>query len=206
MIYSNKHKFIFTAIPKTGTRSIYQILKGNYSAELYKEHYNLIPKEYKNYYSFTIVRNPYDRFISMWWSTCKRQPDKNRKASAGSNFIELAGSNKAVDLLRYMNNNKYTDRGSELFSKQADYLKNNRFDKILYSETLNSDFKTLPFLENTIELPIINTTTSIWGNNIIARKSNPFEYIDSQEILDLINNYYKEDFEILTNYKKIEKL
>ena len=51
MIFSKEHKFVFVAIPKTGTRSVYNIMQKNYGAVRYQEHYKFIPDEYKDYYS-----------------------------------------------------------------------------------------------------------------------------------------------------------
>lgn len=204
MIYIEDKRVVFVAIPKTGTRSVYQILRNNYGAKMHKEHFPVIPNHLKDYYSFTIVRNPYERVVSMWWSTCKRdqQINKERKASAGSNFTELAGSDKLVDLLKYMIKDPYNGKGSELFSKQSDYLRDNDFDKILMNETLTEEFSKLPFLDNKERLPRINTTTTTWGANTQPRNPDPFHYID-QECLELINEYYAEDFIYLKQYTMI---
>lgn len=72
MIISNKHKVVFVAIPKTGTRSVYNSLRNVFAGELYKEHHKVIPKEYRDFFKFTIVRNPYDRIVSVWWATTHR--------------------------------------------------------------------------------------------------------------------------------------
>lgn len=205
MIYSKEKKVIFVAIPKTGTRSVYKNLIENYGAELYREHFPIIPEEYKDYYSFTIVRNPYDRLISMWWSTCKRDISKKKREGAGDNFRKLAGGSELIDLLKWMNTIKYDGKGSELLSLQSEYLKNNKFDIILENEKLNNQFSNLPFLTNNKQLLKINTTTGTNNHNSISRNPIAFHYID-QECLELINKYYAEDFDMLPQYKKIEKI
>jgi len=204
MIYNQEKKIVFTAIPKTGTRSVYQVLRGKYDFQMYKEHCTSIPEYMKDYYSFTIVRNPYDRIVSMWWSTCKRDLIQG-KNNAGDNFRKLAESDNLADLLKYMISNPYDGKGSELFTKQSDYLKHNRFDMILTNENLNEEFKTLPFLNKGESLPNINSTTTNWGRNTNPRKSDSWNYIN-QEVLDLINEYYAEDFEMLPQYEKILKI
>ncbi len=95
MIISHAHKYIFFAVPKTGTHSIREALRehkgsdaweqqmlfgrdvmpvpalaaighGHISAKQLKPH---IPEEmWSDYFKFAFVRNPYDRFISSFFS------------------------------------------------------------------------------------------------------------------------------------------
>jgi hypothetical protein len=86
MIISNEHKFVFIHIPKTGGTSMTMMLaphlKGKSSLSqagrgwqnkfhqnglhggIKENHYN----SFKDFYKFVIIRNPYDRFGSMWRS------------------------------------------------------------------------------------------------------------------------------------------
>jgi len=92
MIISNKHKFIFVAIPKTATHAIRFALRKHLDEKTDWEQVGLFVKKtlpveslaklgnghikcteiqpflgtkiWNNYFKFTIVRNPYDRFIS----------------------------------------------------------------------------------------------------------------------------------------------
>lgn len=92
MIISNKHRFIFVAIPKTATHAIRFALRKHLDDKLDWEQVGLFVKKtlpfeslaklgnghikcleihpflgeetWCNYFKFTIVRNPYDRFIS----------------------------------------------------------------------------------------------------------------------------------------------
>jgi len=200
MLISHKHKFVFTAIPKTGTRSVYTVLKKHYDGEVYKDHHTIIPDEFKNYYSFTVIRNPYDRIVSMWWATCKRELS-TEKTYLGDDFRVLAGSDKLEDLLSYM---LKTDRKNNLLSKQNDYLKHNRFDCLLRNEKLNEQFKDLPFITGDEDLPRVNSTTIIGGRTVLTRDPDPFVHINSKS-LKLINEYYAEDFNVLP-YEKVTKL
>jgi hypothetical protein len=60
----DKHKCIFFHIPKSAGSSIYKALDGKgYST--HKKH--LISKENENYFKFTFVRNPFDRFVSTYF-------------------------------------------------------------------------------------------------------------------------------------------
>ena len=84
MLISHKHKFITIDIPKTGTRSLRESLvpleiidtvgAPNESAEFYQHdtaecaHSQFIKNNWKweDYYSFTIVRNPWQRYFSFF--------------------------------------------------------------------------------------------------------------------------------------------
>ncbi|WP_338426857.1 sulfotransferase family 2 domain-containing protein [Sphingopyxis kveilinensis] len=91
MIVSHQHRFIFVAIPKTGTHSVRQALRAHMGdgdmeqARLFVEKSFPIPEiarmghghisfaeirpflgedQFTNYFKFAFVRNPFDRFIS----------------------------------------------------------------------------------------------------------------------------------------------
>lgn len=91
MIISERHKFIFVAIPKTGTHSIRRALRPHLGgddleqvqlfvrkqfpisdlARLGHGHISLMqlkpyiePDKFENFFKFAFVRNPFDRFVS----------------------------------------------------------------------------------------------------------------------------------------------
>lgn len=82
MIISHKHKFIFFCNMKTGTTSIEKVLEPFQEGKEYnfdiKGIYNgkhvppviikaCLPQDiWNNYFKFTFVRNPWDRFVSGW--------------------------------------------------------------------------------------------------------------------------------------------
>lgn len=91
MIVSHQHRFVFVAIPKTGTHSVRQALRAHLGpddieqvglfvnkrfpydelAQIKHGHLSLQQvrpflreENFKNYFKFAFVRNPYDRFVS----------------------------------------------------------------------------------------------------------------------------------------------
>lgn len=91
MIVSHQHRFVFVAIPKTGTHSVRQALRAHLGSEDIEQvglfvnkrfpyaelaqikhgHLSLLQvrpflgeQEFSSYFKFAFVRNPYDRFVS----------------------------------------------------------------------------------------------------------------------------------------------
>lgn len=202
MIVSKKYNFVFTAIPKTGTRTICRVLMDNYDAHsVGNEHGQIMPVGCKDMYSFVVTRNPYDRAISMWWSTCVRE-----QTGQGKDFKKYANSSTLEGLLKWMitlpESSKNTGSGM-LLTTQSAYFKNNKYDKILSFENLQDDFNTLPFLKNSIILPRLNSSSKVWGGNKIPKESDYTKYL-TPAIIDMINLYYEKDFELLTQYEKLK--
>jgi hypothetical protein len=105
MIVSRKHRFIFVAVPKTGTHSVRQALRSHMGqddmeqARLFVEKEFPIPElaalkhghlsfeqvspflgeeDFGNYLKFAFVRNPFDRFISYCSFATSRQGSFDR--------------------------------------------------------------------------------------------------------------------------------
>ena len=72
MIISNKYKFIFIAIPKTGTSSVESVLNKfstNKMQDTNKHYYlhQLTDFRVDDYFTFTFVRNPWQRHLSTYF-------------------------------------------------------------------------------------------------------------------------------------------
>ena len=74
MIISEKNNYVFVSTPKTGSHTMFKILQEQYDGVRYgpSNGYNfhewVTPVQYKNYFHFSTVRNPYTRFVALWWS------------------------------------------------------------------------------------------------------------------------------------------
>ena len=216
MIYNKELKYVFVAIPKNGTRALYKVLRQKYNAigysidggKTYEDHLHIVPKEMKDFCKFTSVRNPYERFISMWWSTCKRP----LKPGAGASFRTLAGGNDIKTVLSWMIKCKHENKinkeniwGHQLLLTQSTYLNQTNFDVILEVENLDKDFLTkLEFTNPNEIITRENSTVISTKNNGPARSKNIFDHIKDNETLDMINYYYAEDFNNLPQYNKLK--
>ena len=178
MIVLNRYKAIFICVPKTGTRTIMQILNSRFGGSGIGEHKKILPKKYKDYYTFVVSRNPYDRICSGYYSTCIRGDCdkygfKNR----------LGKNNNLENFLIHINP----------IPKQIDFYRYNKIDKILEFDNLEKEFNELPFVKDYIKLPVVNST----------KYDRPhWTKILNKKTIHLVNKIYNEDFDLL-NYKRI---
>lgn len=193
MFVCPKYKALFVAIPKTGTRSVYDILLGKYEGYVHKEHEQIIPEQYKEYFSFITVRNPYDRACSEYWSTCH----KGLGVCYGG-FQEKFEQKNIPNTLE----NFLSFRLGLLWIPQYKFYENNRIDQILRFENLQNDFKTLPFLTDHIELPKINTTT-VYIEGKYHNIRPHWKKLITPKAGRIINEFFAKDFEMF-NYEKID--
>lgn len=158
MIISHKHKFIFFAIPKTGTHSIRFALRP-YLADEDEEHVSLFhnarlkiddfkdranghmsvqeirpyitDKVWNTYFKFCFVRNPWDRFVSTVFF-------KNEHVQKEDKY--------AFPLMKYTID-KETNNTSFFYQPQTTYLVNDAgnlaMDFIGRTENMQADYETI---------------------------------------------------------------
>jgi len=194
LVGNNKFKYVFIAIPKTGTRSIYNVLRREFEGHLIRDHEKKIPEKFKGWFSFTVIRNPYERLVSAWWSTTQRGVDPK-------GFIKRLKGNASFENFCKNLPSLETVRSAPHLTPQFQWL-NNDFDKIIEYENLEEEWLKLPFNENKVQLIHINSTRKLEGErNKIVRKHYT-EYLNPT-IIDIINKFYAKDFKQL-NYKMIK--
>lgn len=189
MFYSDNPKIVFVALPKTGTRTIYDILTKHFNGKLYQEHHDVIPTNMVDHFSFCTVRNPYDRACSMWWSTSMRGLDKRgfvKKAKAKGWDNTLTSFMRVVDA-----GGIGQDR---ILRTQEMFITPNRIDAKLRFTHLEEDFNKLPFVTEPIKLPSLNMTKEKTGPNPHARP--PWEQMMTREVVQLVNKVYGKDFKV----------
>lgn len=193
MFICRDYKVIFVAIPKTGTRSIYTVLKEQFGGQLLSEHARDIPKQYDSYFSFCVVRNPYDRVCSDYWLRCHRSNDKYQFRNK---FKQRNLDNTLENYISIFQNESFSSK-----FPQADFYEGNDINQVLRFENLQEDFNTLPFVKTYVDLPISNPTTAKTKANITIRPA--WEEMITPEAGRIINNLYDKDFKLF-NYEMLE--
>jgi hypothetical protein len=170
--------------------------------ELQGNHRLDIPSKYQHYFKFCVVRNPYSRVVSHWYSGSQRGV-----ATEKYRFEEVIGDTSFESYLEYLlNKESYSDRLNWPFEvRQVDYMINT-YDKILSFERLDSEFRKLPFFKRKTQLLQINPTVTEWEKNPVVR-DHWTSYI-TEASLKMINNYYAEDFDNFRYpmYKTVDEL
>ena len=65
MIVSDRYKYVYVAIPRTASKSMNHWLLDHYQGRTHGRHHQMdVPEEASDYLVFTIVRNPYDLWVS----------------------------------------------------------------------------------------------------------------------------------------------
>jgi hypothetical protein len=115
-VIDHENKFIYIAIPKTGTTSIQAFLKNiisDNSIIVYSNKPNNIGlckhsdaktissviKNYSDYHSIAVIRNPYDWYVS--WFTY-RQRDKSKFSSKNMSFKEYLNEQPMKEILSWI--------------------------------------------------------------------------------------------------------
>jgi len=170
----HKPRALFIAIPRTGTRSMYRYLQEHQGGELVRDHEIGVPAEYVDYYRFAVVRNPYDRAISMWLYL--HQPEVT-----GLGFAEWVARITAPNYTPYDRNTPWAEWGW----KQSYFLKGQRFEQVLRFEDLQVGLMALPFTSVGDSLP---------HENRVVGRGRWQHYMGPAEV-KLVNEVWDEDFE-----------
>lgn len=191
----HKNKTIFIHIPRCGGTSIEKALTGldywdinptlkHAPANIYK---NLFPNYWDEYFKFSIVRDPYSRFRSLW----KYRNEYGLSLDAEGKicirqYVDYFGPKKIVELqknlkhsglqIEYLEVKKY--KKNQVY---GNYL-NEPIDKIYHFESLPIVFSELSKKFN-IDLPIIHHEKALEPPPELSKKS-----------ISLINDICSNDF------------
>jgi len=162
---------------------MYKVLKQNFRGTRFPRTHRRIRPEDKGYTSFCVVRNPYSRMVSWWWSVIrnstrdryghKKELRRHRLPETLPGFLQLWETKTST-------------------SQYAPVKNNGGIDYVLKLETLEHDFNTLPFVTNHIAIPHVN-----------KKKHPPWQELLDPESGRLINRIYRQDFEFF-DYEMME--
>jgi len=176
MIQNDEHEYVFVSTMKCGTHTMYELLKGLGGRRVGGFHTcdpRLIPL---GYFVFTVCRNPFTRAVSIWWSTCVRD-DRYR-------FRRFMPDWKSFEcfaecLLRFKNKPPHI-----LLATQTKWHGPVVFDRYLKLENLEPEFNALPFVQDHVVLPRLNTSTY-----------KDYWEAYTPDAIEMVREWGKEDFE-----------
>jgi len=186
MIVSNDYNFTFIAIPKTGTRSLVKILQNEYNGELIAkyEHFTDVPDIHKTRFTFTTVRNPYERICSAYWFSLKDPSHLHKQW-----MQDMKSKKLKFTLENYLQTIKdYTGTYHHPGIQQSLYFKHIKYDKVLRLEHINNDFNSLPFVKTPVAIPR--------NNSSFSKAAVRQEELLTPKVIELVNEIYQDDFKL----------
>ena len=201
MLISHKHKFITIDIPKTATRSLRETLlpqnvidivgDPNFNADFYQhgtamqcsESLQKLNKNFSDYFSFVIVRNPWDRYYSFFkYFKEYAEKYKNKDASIKWNTLEITQGKLCEEL--------FANKTDEIVLRniiinnpcQSDYYADEKTEimvsHIAKFENLNKEFELLCNQVNVNYFPLFH------GNKSVIKSS--YYNIYTKETINLV--------------------
>ena len=151
MIISHKHKYLFVALPQTGSTAISRELKENYAGErilfkhaTYEDFLKIATPEEKEYFVFSCVRNPLDYAVSQYF---KYVTDHKHKYTDPNRLKRLRGIvaqlyRQRFDFVRQHQPTfaSYFERYYRTPYSNWSMLSHKNFDFIIRFERLQDDF------------------------------------------------------------------
>ena len=91
MIVSQGFRFVFVSTPRCCTETMYTVLQDRYGGVRVSTlaHDNYIPQQYREWFTFSIIRNPFDRAVSLW-AWFRRYPRVMAALGADKSFDAFA--------------------------------------------------------------------------------------------------------------------
>lgn len=195
-----KYKSVCVGIPKTATSSLFDTWKNEIDIE---HNHNTLLQDYdeygydniKDFYTFTIIRNPYDRFVSMAHQYFR---DENHDPTTDCNVVASYLVEKDLSELRRLNEMFLPHHYFVCDENQNLLVKNHwLFDRIeltyrAYATDYNQKTQDGIFMPRTLSF------TNVSG----ARIGKKWEDEINDDTIRIINDVYYNDFEIF-KFKKI---
>lgn len=181
MMFCPAIKAVYTAPCKTATQTMFEVLREWYDGTLLANvnmHDPRIPPQFHDWFSFITVRNPYDRAVSLWWSTTQRTVDKYQ-------FRQLCP--RPDDFTSFCQWLATDAPDRDLTWTMSQYVKLERIDAILHFETLQQDFA---------KLPLYRGEPGTWPHeNQTINSREPWQHYMTDEAAMWVQRWAGEDFD-----------
>lgn len=183
----DKRRFIFIHIPKTGGKSIGNLIGTNIANHLKLSDYEAIlgKEKIQKYSVFTIVRNPEERFLSAWRYILNGGNGSKEDAQL-KNYVTSLSASASNFAIHHLHTQEFAQqlffRPQNVFLRWSDGM---FYDEIIVCklESLDHDISSLPISElKNRKIPHLNRTTR--NNESI-----------STEAMEAIREFYKNDYD-----------
>ncbi|HET6442542.1 MAG TPA: hypothetical protein VFH53_09210 [Phycisphaerae bacterium] len=185
MIVSKARKFCFVSTPKCGTNSLYAVLQAAFVGVRQPPgfHRNTIPAGARGLFRWTVVRNPFARAVSIWWSTVKNP--KNRRV-ARAELLKAKGRDDLEAFMEWILEGPAESLARRcLRQNMTDWLRPAEpFQAVLHLERLEQEVLELPFWKP-VPLPHLNRSDG----------RPPWRTFITSRARDLVLAWAGEDFE-----------
>jgi hypothetical protein len=145
------------------------------------------PQDLQDYFTFSVVRNPYDRMVSLWLWGCKS--------------VYKTGFDQFVNDVA---NNKYQDFNHVRYRSQAEWISDAdgqvKVQHLLKYETLAHDFANFLKQLNIEPFPLLVRNTALDRSNKKRKKFQ--DYYTSNTTRQTVEDIWAVDFQMF-NYEKI---
>lgn len=179
MLVSKKYNFVFIRNPKCGSRSISKILCDYEVEEIGHYHDWMVPEKYKNYFVFSVVRNPYTRLKSAF---CDRIKSWNYH---GDNYKKNCKIYSSLFTGIPLSFEDYcVEKNSDYWKLQNKTLSQNNCPiNILFFENIHNELKNLYFIKKEFNFPHI------------GKSDDSIKINSTNKSIENIREIYHDDFE-----------
>ena len=179
VMIGEENKFAFVSCPKTGTHTMYEVLPRFGGKRFAGMHHRRVPRGATGFCKFGIVRNPYSRAVSAWWSNVQRP----LRSGAVPRQRGLHGHD-LIHFAEYLLTQSEHPGKPQLFGNQSRWYHGTPLDVMLRTETLEQDFNRLPFVGEHVTLPMINASEGC----------GPWRDYMTPAIVELLDEWAEPDF------------
>lgn len=195
---SHKHKFIFIHIPKTAGTTICSSWEGSLLKHICKEFgvlggthksamqlQEMYPKEFKEYFKFAVVRNPYDRFVSKFFFK-----QLNRRMDFDLEWTDKESEGLLPQIYWITDRDQIKDK-KDPYNRPDSRWGNIIIDRVIRYENLDSE---LPDVLNDLGIEEVKTVMPHFRQ---TRMVGDYKHYYSIEMKAIVNYLYREDFKRL---------
>ena len=200
MIISDKRRFVFVGTPKAATQSLFPWLVEQFEGRQVGMHTRKLPAGTEGYFVWSVVRNPYARAVSMWWSVTGQGPTSETYCTQA--VVEKYGDAGLASFLRWI----LEDAGADYsacpdlppwwLGPQTAWLAEAKPSEAYQLETFGPH-SVARFVEEG------KTLAPLYRNNDRQKEHGPWQRYMTEEAVDLVGAWAPDDFDRF-GYERME--